>query len=227
MPNRYTASHAETAGAGDARPTALQIVQDLSLEHKLAGKVVLITGTSSGIGIETVRAMAATGARVFCTVRNMKKGQEALADILSPGKVELLHSDQSSLKSVQKGTREFLEKSGGKCNIFIANAGVMLSPWTKTEDGFEEQFATCHMAHFLMFIMIRDAMLKSATKEMASRVVMVSSSGHWGSEPLYGNYDFDDGKSYAPGTGYGQAKTANIYMANEIERLYGQHGIHG
>lgn len=81
---RYAAVHQNPKGAGDARPTALQIVQDERLQGKLAGKVVVITGCSSGIGIETARAMKATGAHVFATARDLEKGKKALADSESP-----------------------------------------------------------------------------------------------------------------------------------------------
>lgn len=111
MTSRYAAVHANPAGAGDARPTALQIIQDDDLVGKLSNKVILITGCSSGIGIETARALKATGARLFLTARNLPKGEEALRDILEPGKVELLKIDQNSLASVRECTREFLSKS--------------------------------------------------------------------------------------------------------------------
>lgn len=123
MPSRYSAVHEDTHGPGDARPTALQVVKDEGLEGKLTDKVVLITGCSSGIGIETARAMAATGARVFAGVRNVAKGQDALGDILHSGRVELLKMDLNSLESVRQAAEEFKGKSSG-LNILINNAGT-------------------------------------------------------------------------------------------------------
>ena len=125
MPSRYSSAHEKTNGPGDARPTALHIVKDEGLEGKLTDKVVLITGCSSGIGIETARAMAATGARVFAGVRNVAKGEDALGDILKSGRVELLKMDLNSLESVRQAAEEFKGKSEG-LNILINNAGTFL-----------------------------------------------------------------------------------------------------
>jgi len=228
MPGRYTNVHRPDVrkGAGDARPTALDIVRDENLAGKLKGKSALVTGTSSGIGIETARALAATGMHVFCTARNVDKGRKALADIKEEGEVELIEMNQSSLASVRKGAAEVLKKSGGKLNIFVANAGIMAGPYAVTQDGFEAQFGTNHLSHFLLFQLIKDALLAGSTAEFNSRVVVLSSSGHLITAPKIGDYGFQDGKIYDGWAAYGQSKTANIWMANEIERQYGDRGLH-
>lgn len=223
---KYTAAHQDPQGAGDSRPTSVKIVEDEGLVGKLGDKVVLITGTSSGIGVETARAMALTGAKVYCTVRNVKKGEEALSDIVEPGRVELLGMDLNSLESVRAAAKEFLSKSD-KLNILINNAGVMATPEGKTADGFETQFGTNHLAHFLLFQLLKPTLLKSATPEFGSRVVDVSSTGHRGLGIQFGNLNFEKPGSYSPFGAYGQSKTANIYMANEIERRYGSRNLHG
>lgn len=123
-PNRYAAAHTPPHGPGDARPTALQIIKDEGLEGKLPDKTILITGCSSGIGIETARALATTGATLFVTARDIPKATGALSGILSPGKVELLHCDLSSLSSVRACAQEFLEKSDS-LHILICNVGVV------------------------------------------------------------------------------------------------------
>ena len=227
MPNKYTEAHIKSnlRGPGDARPTALQVIQDEGLINKLRDKVFLVTGTSSGIGPETGRAFAATGAKVFLTVRDLKKGQEACKSFLEPGRVELLEMDNNSLSSVRKAAKEFLSKSD-KLNVLVNNAGIMATPFMKTEDGFESQFGVNHLAHFLFFNLVKETMIKSSTSEFNSRVVDVSSTGHMAGEVQFGNYGFEDG-SYTPWAGYGQAKCANIYMANEIENRFGSRGIHG
>ena len=120
--SRYTEVHKDTKGPGDARPTALQIVKDEGLEGALSDKVVLITGCSAGIGIETARAIAATGAKVFCGVRNTTKGEEALSGILKPGQVELLKMDLNSLDSIRAAAEDFKSRSKA-LNVLINNAG--------------------------------------------------------------------------------------------------------
>jgi NAD(P)-dependent dehydrogenase (short-subunit alcohol dehydrogenase family) len=212
------------AGPGDSRPTALQIIKDNDLEGKLSDKVILITGCSSGIGIETARALCATGATLYLTVRDLEKGKTACADILEPGRVELLHMDLNSLQSVRTAAAEFLSKSK-KLNILINNAGIMMPPEGKTADGFETQFGTKHLAHFALFLGLKDTLLASSTPAFYSRVINVSSVGHRSSAINFGNLMFSN--AYEPHGAYGQSKTANIQMANQIERLYGRRGLHG
>ncbi|KAK4949832.1 hypothetical protein LTR10_011674 [Elasticomyces elasticus] len=228
MTSRYAQAHLPTslAGPGDSRPTALQIIHDNNLENALTNKVMLVTGTSSGIGIETVRALKATGAKIYATARNLAKGRKALADILQPGKVELLQLDTASSASVRACAEAFLAKES-QLNVLINNAGIMALPErTLTQDGHEAQFQTNHLGHFLLFQLLKPTLLASATPTFASRVVNVSSIGHRPSRIRFDDLDFSQTGSYTPFGGYGQSKTANIYMANEIERRYGPRGLH-
>lgn len=228
--DKYAHLHKDPKGPGDARPTAQQIIKDNNLEGKLVGKTMLITGCSSGIGIETARALSSTGSTLFLTARNLPKAETALKGILEPGRVELLEMDMNSLASVRKGAAEFRsrnEKLGGKLNVLIANAGIMAIPTLeKTEDGFESQFGVCHLSHFLLFNLVKDLLLASSTPEFKSRVVTVSSIGHAAGGISAGDYAFEKpGNEYSPWKSYGQAKTANIYMANEITRRYASQGL--
>ena len=222
---RYAAVHQNTKGPGDARPTALDIVNDEGLQGKLTDKVFLVTGCSSGIGIETAKALNATGAKLFLGVRDTAKGQAALSGILKPGHVELLNMDLTSLDSVRSAAEEIKSKTK-ILNILINNAGVMATPEGKTVDGFETQFGTNHLSHFLLFQLLKSTLLSSSTPTFNSRVVCVSSSGHRAGGIQFDNYNFEKG-DYSPWAAYGQSKTANIYMANEIERRYGAKGLHG
>ncbi|MCJ1401821.1 hypothetical protein MMC11_005038 [Xylographa trunciseda] len=225
MASKYVAAHVSTNGPGDGRPTALDIIKDENLEGKLSGKVMLITGCSSGIGVETARALSATGATLFLTARDMKKGGTALDGFLEPGRVHLLQLDLNSLTSVRKCAEEFLQRSK-TLNVLINNAGVMACPEGRTADGFETQFGTNHLAHFLLFNLLKPTLLASSTPAFNSRVINVSSSGHRRGGILLDDFNFDH-TAYEPFRAYGQSKTANIYMTNEIERRYGTQGLHG
>lgn len=222
--NRYGKAERNPKGPGDSRVTALQVVKDNDMEGKLAGKVVLVTGTSSGIGVETVRAMAATGATVFAAARDEQKNREALTDI--PGKIELLIMDLTSFASIRAAASEFLKRSGGKLNILINNAGVMAIPEQRlTKDGYEMHLGTNFLAHFLLFQLVKPALLASTTSDFNSRILCLTSSGHRFSGIHFDNYNLDG--EYSWEVAYGQSKTACIYMANEIERKYGSQGVHG
>jgi NAD(P)-dependent dehydrogenase (short-subunit alcohol dehydrogenase family) len=230
--SRYVEAHkvANLRGAGDARPTALQVIEDEGLTGKLTDKVFLITGVSSGIGIETMRALHTTGAHVFGTVRSLSKGQKVVDTILSEahptgGEITLIEMSLDSLASVRSGAADFLQKSDNKLNLLIANAGIMATPYEKTKDGFESQFGTNHLAHFLLFQLLKSALLASATTEYPSRVVSVTSTGHQFGPPLFDDYNFDT-TPYDPWRAYGQAKTANIWLATAIESHFGAENLH-
>ena len=226
--SRYAVAHVKPQGPGDARPTALQIVRDEGMEGKLKGQVIVITGTSSGIGIETTRALAATGATLYLTARDLDKAKAALDGIFDPSHMELFQMDQGSLSSVRAAAAAMLEKTN-KIHALINNAGIMAIPDLRfTADGHELQFGTNHLSHFLLFMLLKPALLAAAAASptLPSRVVNLSSSAH----NLHGinesdNYSFQR-SDYDANAAYGQSKTANIYMANEIERRYGAQHLH-
>ncbi|KAI1291165.1 putative oxidoreductase,short chain dehydrogenase [Xylaria venustula] len=223
--SRYAESHLKTAGPGDARPTALQIIKDEGLEGALSDRVFLVTGCSSGIGIETGRALAKTGGKVFLAVRDLKKGHSACECFLEAGRVELLEFDSSKVNSVKACAEAFLKKSS-KLNVLICNAAVMHTPTREeTAEGFEIQLATNYLGHFLLFWLLKDAMLEAAKSTgTSSRLVNVSSAGHHASEIIFD--DFQLTNSYDPAKAYGQSKLAQIYMANYVDRNFGPSGIH-
>ncbi|KAJ3117509.1 hypothetical protein HDU96_006438 [Phlyctochytrium bullatum] len=229
----YKAQHANRQGPGDSRPTALQIIKDQQLENGgLKGKVFLITGCSSGIGVETARAIYSAGADVYITVRNVPKGQAVLDKIKEEfpnagGKLGLVEMELDSFASIKKGAEDFLAKSS-KLNVLINNAGVMACPEGTTKDGFETQFGTNHLGHFLLFHLLKPALLASSTPAFHSRVVSVSSAGHRIS-PLdidLVRAGFKKYPTYVPFVAYGQSKLANVYFATELERRYGNKGLH-
>ncbi|CAF9905948.1 hypothetical protein IMSHALPRED_004027 [Imshaugia aleurites] len=223
----YTAAHANPQGAGDARPTALEIIRDEGAEGKLRGKVIVITGASSGIGLETARALSATGATLFLTARNLNMAETALAGIVGAGRLSLVEMDNNSFASIRAAAATILKKSNNQVNILINNAGVMGLPDLKlTEDGQEVHFATNYLSGFLLFQLLKPALLASATPDFHSRVVNVSSSAHRaGSLPESDNYNFEKG-GYNHGLAYANSKVASTYLANEIDRRYGSEGLH-
>ncbi|KAJ5785246.1 uncharacterized protein N7503_010458 [Penicillium pulvis] len=224
--SRYAAVHANPQGLGDARPTAMQIINDEALEGNLVNKVIVITGVSSGIGIETVRALATTGARLFLTARDLSKAKTALGDIFDATKMELVHMDQASLDSVRAAAAAILSKTD-QITILVTNAAIMaVQDRQLTENNYELQFATNHLSHFLFFNLLKPSLLAGSSAGFQSRVVVVSAAAHRvvtlnDSE----NYHFQKG-GYSPWAAYGQSKLANTYMANEIERRYGSSGLH-
>ncbi|KAJ6051195.1 Short-chain dehydrogenase/reductase SDR [Penicillium canescens] len=223
----YAATHFDPQGAGDARPTALQIIQDEGVKGKLAGKVVVITGATSGIGIETARALSATGATLFLTARNRSKAEKNLAGILEPGRVSLIDMNLERFASIRAGAEEILTASKGQVNLLINGAGVMgLQNHTLTRDGIEAQFAGNYLGFFLLFQLLKQALLASVTPELNSRVVVVASSAHRAATlPASDNYNFEKG-GYNHEHAYNNAKLAAVYLANTIERLYGAQGLH-
>ncbi|TQS33820.1 hypothetical protein Golomagni_05822 [Golovinomyces magnicellulatus] len=211
-------------GPGDSRVTGLEIIHDEHLDGAWKDKVAIITGVSAGIGVETVRAIAATGCTIYGTARNIAKATEALGSLMDSGRIKLLHMDQSDLDSVRSCAEEF-RKVSKTLNIIINNAAVMNTPETRTKQGHELQLATNHLSHFLLFYKLKDLLLASSTPQFHSRVVNVASAAH-----RYGQVRFDDinfQNDYNGWLAYGSSKTANVYMANQIERLYGSQGLHG
>ena len=225
--SRYAAAHENPKGAGDARPTALQIIHDEGLEGKLAGKVIVITGATSGIGLETARALSATGATLLLTARTAERGETTLAGILEPGRVSVVVMDNSSFASVRAAASDILTKSNNKVNILINNAAVMgIEELKVTEDGHEIGFETNHLSHFLLFHLLKPALLASSTPNFQSRVVNVASSAHRACDlNASDNYSFEKG-GYNHSLAYSNSKLANVYMANEIDRRYGSKGLH-
>ncbi|KAK3623114.1 hypothetical protein LTR56_021784 [Elasticomyces elasticus] len=248
VPSPYAEAHASPAGPDDARPTGTQILHDNDRVGTMSDKTFLVTGGTDGLGLETVRTLAKTGAKVFFSARNEDKAKKVLAALVEEGttdkdlkgaKIDYVIIDNVSLKSVKSGAEDFLRKSD-TLNVLINNAGIANVPHGVSEDGFESQFATNHLAHFYLFQLLRPLLLKSSTPAFNSRVVAVSSTAHGFASVQIGNYnqekkvesgnydpmcELDD--DFNPAIAYGQSKTANIWMANEIERRYGAKGLHG
>ena len=223
----YASLHKSPNGPGDSRPTASQVIDNSGVSSAWSDRVIVVTGSSSGIGVETVRSLANTGATIIATARNLPKARKALEGIgQGDEQVKLVEMDHTSLDSVRKGANEILQLAP-KINILITNAGIMATPHEKTKDGFESQIGVNHLSHFLLFSQLRPALAAASSPSFASRVIALSSSAHRRAQPDFDNLFFQKADSYNKWTAYGASKTANVWFANEIERKYGKsEGIH-
>lgn len=187
----------------NAKSTADDVLQGVSLE----GRRVFITGVSSGIGLVTALAMAARGAHVIGTARDIEKNREQLAQAGqgSGGAVEVVYMDLADLASVRKVAAAMLNK-GAPFDAVIANAGVMNTPFGHTKDGFETQFGTNFIGHFVLANQLAPLMLEGA------RLVVLSSAAH-----RFADVDLDDPgfehTPYDPSIAYGRSKTADSLLA--------------
>lgn len=196
-----------------AESTADEVLQGVDL----SGKRVLVTGTSAGLGVETARSLAAHGATVVGTARDLNKAQHALKEAFPAGSVpiDLVEADLASLKSVRKAAADLIAR-GKPFDVIIANAGVMACPQGKTQDGFETQFGTNHLGHFVLVNKLVP-ILKSG-----GRIVTLSSAGHQLSDVDIEDPNFER-TPYQPFTAYGRSKTANILYAVALDsRLKGR-----
>jgi len=187
----------------------------------LAGKRILVTGASAGLGVETARTLAAHGAQVVGAARNLDKARSATeavrAGAANGGGLELVELDLASLASV-RACADALLADGRGFDLVIANAGVMACPKSQTSDGFETQFGTNHLGHFVLINRI------ASLFKPGSRLVNLSSSGHRFSDVDLEDPNFDH-TPYEEFVAYGRSKTANILFAVEFDRRHKDKGV--
>lgn len=192
----------------------------------LTGKTAVITGAASGIGTETARALLLSGARVILAVRDVNKG-EAVAQTLRSetgnGQAQVVKLDLSSLASVREGAANILSLAP-QIDMLINNAGVMATPQGHTADGFETQFGTNHLGHFLLFKELLPALRGAAAAHGSARVVALSSIGHRRSDILWDDPNYAT-RPYDKWEAYGQSKTANALFALGLTQRYAAQGI--
>ncbi|MGH9919004.1 MAG: SDR family NAD(P)-dependent oxidoreductase, partial [Nitrososphaerales archaeon] len=172
----------------------------------LTGRRVIVTGAASGLGRESARALAAHGASVTVLARNQERATGAAAEIesLVPGaELEVGVADLADLATVRAFAGTFLA-AHDTVDVLINNAGVMACPFGRTVDGFETQFGTNHLGHFLLTALIAPALVRSP----APRVVTLSSAGHSRSDIDLADPNFEH-TEYSPWIAYGRSKTAN------------------
>jgi NAD(P)-dependent dehydrogenase (short-subunit alcohol dehydrogenase family) len=205
-------------GSFGAQSTTDEVLAGVDLH----GKRILVTGVSAGIGVETARALVAHGADVVGAARDLDKARGATevvtdAAAASGGSLELVALDLASLASV-RACADALKADGRPFDLIIANAGVMATPFGKTADGFETQFGTNHLGHFVLVNRIASLL------RPGGRLVNLSSAGH-----RYADVDLDDPNfertDYTPFGAYGRSKTANILFTVEFDRRHRDMGI--
>ncbi|OON42085.1 shikimate dehydrogenase [Izhakiella australiensis] len=198
--------------------TADEVLENLDLR----GKRYLITGVSSGMGIETARALVARGAQVIGTARDINKAEQACAGVRAAvgengGGLQIITLDLADLASVRHAADALIARAM-TFDAIIANAGVMALPFSQTKDGFETQFATNHLGHFLLV-----NRLASQLRDKG-RLVTVSSNGHRWADVNIDDPNFAN-RPYDPWISYGGAKTAVILFAVEFDRRHRARGI--
>lgn len=180
----------------------------------LSGKVVIITGANSGLGLESTKALAAKGATVVMACRNLSKAEKAKAEVLQKvpnAKLDVMQLDNASLESVRNFAAAFKAKYD-RLDILLNNAGVMAIPRQETADGFEKQLGVNHLAHFALTGLLLDVLIQTP----GSRVHSTSSSAAFN-----GSINFNDlmgEQEYGRWTAYGQSKLANAVFATELDR---------
>ena len=180
----------------------------------MTGKIVIITGANSGLGLESTKALAAKGATVVMACRNLSKAEEARAEVLAvnpAARLDVMALDNASLASVRAFADAFKARYD-RLDILLNNAGVMAIPRALTEDGFEMQLGVNHLAHFALTGLLLDVI----TATPKARVRSTSSSA-----AFMGAINLDDlmgEKSYGRWTAYGQSKLANAAFATELNR---------
>jgi NAD(P)-dependent dehydrogenase (short-subunit alcohol dehydrogenase family) len=196
--------------------TADEVLEGIDLE----GRRVLVTGVSSGLGVETVRALCARRAQVVGAARDLIKARaatEGAAPKGGSGGLELVKLDLASLASV-RDCADTLVKAGKPCDLVIANAGVMACPKGTTADGFETQFGTNHLGHFVLVNRIVSLLKRG------SRLVNLSSAGHRFSDVNLDDPNFEH-TGYTEFGAYGRSKTANVLFAVEFDRRHRADGV--
>ena len=185
----------------------------------LAGKRILITGVSAGLGVETARALAAHGAEVVGAARDLAKARRATAEVEAQARngFELVELDLASLASV-RACADALVADGRPFDVVIANAGVMATPLGKTIDGFETQFGTNHLGHFVLVNRMAELL------RPGGRLVNLSSAGHRRADVDLEDPNFER-TPYEPFIAYGRSKTANILFAVEFDRRHRAAGL--
>lgn len=185
----------------------------------LIGKKAIVTGASSGIGVETARSLVRAGADVTLAVRDLAAGHRAAADIAATTGGQRVHVARLDLAD-RPSIAAFIDDWEGPLHLLINNAGIMACPLSRTAEGWELQFATNHLGHFAL----ANGLHKALAAAKGARIVALSSSGHVVSPVVFDDIHFER-RDYDPWKAYGQSKTANVLFAIEATRRWARDGI--
>ncbi|HEX2968656.1 MAG TPA: oxidoreductase [Bacteroidales bacterium] len=185
------------------------------------GRIAIITGSNTGLGYETAKILAGTGMKVIMACRNMEKAESAKKMILKthPGSdLEIMPVDLSRLASVRNFADMYMS-AFDRVDLLINNAGIMIPPYSLTEDGFESQMGVNYFAHFLLTALLFDTIVKTP----GSRIVALSSNAHKKGEIRF--EDLNRRKDYNPLNAYRQSKVACLIFAKELDRRIRRAGL--
>lgn len=199
----------------DDQSTAMEVIDGVDLH----GRTVLVTGATSGIGVETARALAAAGAATVLAVRDDAAGQRVADEIRLSTRnndVRVMQVNLADLASVHR----LADAWSGPLHLMVANAGVMHTPERRTREGRELQFGVNHLGHFALATGLHRALADAG----GARIVALSSSGHASSGIRFTDVDFRR-DPYDPQLAYGQSKSANVLFALEATKRWADDGI--
>ena len=190
---------------------------------ELSGKIIIITGANSGIGFESAREFTRKGAEVIVASRDPTKANRAILKIqqeIPEAKLKFIELNLASLESIRKFAEEF-KSNYDRLDILLNNAGIMLIPYRKTIDGFENMIGTNHLGHFALTGLLMDRL--SATP--GARVINVSSNIICGGEMDFSNLLFENKSGYSPMKAYSRSKLANLLFTYELQRRFRSEGF--
>jgi NAD(P)-dependent dehydrogenase (short-subunit alcohol dehydrogenase family) len=199
----------------DSKSTAADVISGVDL----GGKRAVITGASSGIGVETARALASANAEVILAVRNLEVGGEVARQLTESTGNQTIRVEELELTS-PASVSAFVDRWEGPIHILINNAGIMAAPLDRTSEGWEMQLATNHIGHFALAVGLQPALAKAK----GARLITLSSPAHIANPVNFDDLNWDT-REYNPWAAYGEAKSANVLFAVQADKLWAHDGI--